>query len=260
MKNADPSPDAPNTSPQNQPDDDKAFWNETWKDLKADGYAPDAATWENEREEMLMDFVRPYLPQSGVVAEVGCGKAAMLARIGRERPVELVAVDYAEEALTLVQQSAKAFGVKIKTYLDDVNNMKFADASFDMIISGGLMEHFKDPVPALREMIRVLKPGGVFYAAVVPRKIVSFHRPLHRILGPQVYRTTYGPKKYERWLRDLGCSEVTTLSKGFYPPLFHHLPAAARGPIERTFRNFDGTWLADSLGYFFVIAARRAPK
>ena len=80
----------------NQPENDKGFWNDSWRSVEAAGYAPDAANWENEREEMLMDFIRPWLPQTGVVAEVGCGKASLLARIGRERSVELVAVDYAE--------------------------------------------------------------------------------------------------------------------------------------------------------------------
>jgi len=249
--------DADENAPANQPKDDRAFWNESWKAIDQGGYSPDAATWENEREEMLLEFLRPFLPRSGTVAEVGCGKASLLARIGRERQVDLVAVDYAEEALTLVQQSARAFGVKITTYLDDVNQMKFPDNSFDFILSGGLMEHFKDPRPALAEMVRVLKPGGVFYAGIVPRKLVSLHRPLHRILGPQVYRTKYGQDKYAAWMRELGCREVTTLSKGFYPPLFHHLPTTPRRAIERTFRKFDGTWLADRLGYFFALVARK---
>ncbi len=207
---------------------------------------------------MVMDFLRPWLPTSGVVAEVGCGKASLLARIGRERKVELVAVDYAEEALRLVQQSAQAFGVRITTYLDDVNHLKFPDRSFDFVLSGGLMEHFKDPRPALAEMIRVLKPGGVFYAGVVPRKLFSLHRPLHRLLGPRVYRTSHGRERYAEWLRELGCTDVTTMSKGLYPPLFHHLPTGPRIAIERAFRKFDGGWLADRLGYFFVVAARKA--
>ena len=247
------------TTPANQPDQDRVFWNNEWKTIDESGYSPDARTWDNEREEMLMDFIRPFLPDTGTVAEVGCGKASMLARIGRERKqLKLVAVDYAEEALTLVQQSAKAFGVEITTYLDDVNNMKFPDKSFDFILSGGLMEHFKDPRPALAEMIRVLKPGGVFYAGVVPRKLFSLHRPLHIFLGPKVYRTTYGPELYAEWLRELGCSDVTTLSKGFYPPGLHRLPPDARVAVERAFRKFDGTWPADLLGYFFAVAARRS--
>lgn len=219
---------------------------------------PDAPTWFNERDKMLMDFIRPYLPASGTVGELGCGSARLLARIGLERPnLKLTAVDYEEEAIRLVQISAKAYGVQIETSLDDVNQLKFPDNSFDMVLSGGLLEHFVDPTLALREMVRTLKPGGTFFATVVPRKLFSLHRPLHRILGPQVYRTKYNADMYAQWLRELGLVEVEMLSKGLYPPLFHHLPAGSRRVIERIGRKFDGSWLADRLGYFFVLMGRK---
>ena len=242
-----------------QPEDDKQFWAGQWVADKSSGIEPpDAPTWFNDRDLMLMDFIRPYLPSSGTIAELGCGSARLLARIGLERPnLRLVAVDYEETALKLVAESSRAYGVPIETKLDDVNALSFADDSFDMVLSGGLLEHFPDPTPALREMVRTLKPGGTFYAAVVPRKWFSLHRPMHRWLGPQVYRTTHSAYRYAEWLRELGMVDVKPLTKGVYPPLFHHLPAGPRRLIERTLRPLDGTWLADRLGYFFVIAARK---
>lgn len=244
----------------NQPTDDRKFWGTQWVSSAAVGIEPpDAPTWFNERDKMLLDFIRPYLPPSGTVAELGCGSARLLARIGLERPdLKLIAVDYEEEAIKLVQISAQAYGVKIETALDDVNNLKFPDCAFDMVLSGGLLEHFIDPKTALREMVRTLKPGGTFYAAVVPRKLFSIHRPLHRILGPQVHRTSFNAYDYAQWLRELGMVDVVPLTKGMYPPLFHHLPSFLRRPIERFGRKFDGTWLTDKLGYIFVLGARKA--
>src|SRR5262249_60985816 len=122
-----------------------------------------------------------------------------LARIGREPPVRLTAVDYAISAMDLVGQSAQAFGVKIRPVLADVTCMGFADQSFDLILSGGLLEHFDDPKPALAEMVRILKPGGALFAAVVPRKWFSLHRPMHRWLGPQVYRALSGQQHHAKW-------------------------------------------------------------
>jgi ubiquinone/menaquinone biosynthesis C-methylase UbiE len=172
--------------------------------------------------------------------------------------VELVAVDYSMPAMMLVNQSARAFGVRIRPVLSDVTRIGFANQSFDLVLSGGLLEHFDDPRPVLAEIVRILRPGGALFAAVVPRKLFSLHRPMHRWLGPQVFRTRYGPWHYATWLRDLGCVDIVTESKGVYPPLFHHLSTRPRRTIERAFRHLDGTWLADRLGYFFVFAARRA--
>ncbi|HEY7898295.1 MAG TPA: class I SAM-dependent methyltransferase [Gemmatimonadaceae bacterium] len=247
------------TSGTSQPEADKEFWATQWVSNTATGIEnPNAPTWANDRDRMLLDFLRPYLPTTGTVAELGCGSARLLARIGLERPqLKLLGVDYEESALDLVKESSRAYHVPIETRLDDVNNLSFPDASFDMVLSGGLLEHFLDPTQALREMVRTLKPGGTFYASVVPRKWFSLHRPLHRWLGPQVQRTTYNAYMYANWLREAGMVDVVPLTKGVYPPLFHHLPPAPRRAIERTLRPLDGSWLADHLGYFFVLAARK---
>ncbi len=239
-----------------QPAADRDFWAGQWTAMGIE--PPDAPTWFNDRDRMLLDFLAPYLPERGTVAELGCGSARLLARIGLHRPdLRLVAVDYEASALDLVRASSHVYGVPIETCLDDVNHLSFADASFDMVLSGGLLEHFVDPTKALGEMVRTLKPGGTFYAAVVPRKLFSLHRPLHRWRGPQVFRTTHNAYQYAEWLRALGMRDVVPLTKGVYPPLFYHLPPAPRRAIERTLRHLDGSWVADRLGYFFVLAGRK---
>lgn len=244
---------------EKQPGADKEFWADQWVANLATGIGnPNAATWANDRDRMLLDFFGPYLPETGTVAELGCGSARLLARIGMQRPrLKLIAVDYEASALALVKESSQAYGVSIETSLDDVTNLSFADESFDMVLSGGLLEHFLDPTPALREMARTLKPGGTFCAAVVPRKLFSLHRPLHRWLGPHVQRTKYGAPDYARWLREAGLTDVVALTKGVYPPLFQHLPPGPRRRIERACRRLDGSWLANRLGYFFVLASRK---
>lgn len=241
----------------NQPDQDKAFWTGEWANTEIE--PPDASTWANERDRMLMEIIRPLLPPGpGTVAELGCGSGRLLARVGLDRPdLQLIGIDYDAEALRLVQHAAKAYGVPLEARLGDVQQLDFPDHSFDMVLSGGLLEHFKDPVPALREMVRTLKPGGTFYSAIVPRKLISLHRPLHRILGPQVYRTRHDAYAYANWLRELGMIDVVPLTKGVYPPLFYRLPPGPRGVIERAGRKLDGTRLADLVGYFFVVTARR---
>ena len=57
--------------------------------------------------------------------------------------------------------------------------MPFADGTFDVVFHQGLLEHFRDPLPLLRENIRVLKPGG-FLVVDVPQ---TYH---YYTLGKQI--------------------------------------------------------------------------
>ncbi|MEK7499663.1 MAG: class I SAM-dependent methyltransferase [Patescibacteria group bacterium] len=45
-------------------------------------------------------------------------------------------------------------------YLSDIQNMPLPNESFDTVLSAEVLEHVPDPEKALREIIRVLKPGG----------------------------------------------------------------------------------------------------
>ena len=192
----------PGADQVNQPGHDQEFWAGQWVASRESGIEPpDAPTWFNERDKMVMDVIRPYLPAHGTLAELGCGSGRTLARISLERPdLTFVAVDYEEEALKLVQASARAYGAKIQTHLDDVNNLKFADASFEMVLSGGLLEHFVDPKQPLREMVRVLKPGG---SSSRPSSRVSGSRCTARCTeswGPRsTARNTTGPPTPAGW-------------------------------------------------------------
>ena len=58
--------------------------------------------------------------------------------------------------------------LKAKFKVDDTNALGFDDNSFDIIFSIGLLEHFEDIRKPLKEQIRVLDKGGIWFGYIVP--------------------------------------------------------------------------------------------
>jgi len=177
------------------------LWERMWREaLNAPVPGPDDATWGNEIDRRKVRFLQRYTPRDGIAAEIGCGSARLLARVGRTSPaLRLVAVDESTGALRLAERTAAAFNVTITTTQGTTLALPFRDETVDLVISGGLLEHFPEPMPVLSEMLRVLRPGGVLYADVVPRKR-SWYRAheaermrTSEYLDEGVYESAFGP-------------------------------------------------------------------
>jgi SAM-dependent methyltransferase len=71
-------------------------------------------------------------------------------------------IDLTEEAVANVRARLEVYGlsaVEVKT--GDAENLPYPDASFDVVYSWGVLHHTPDTPRSLREVVRVLAPGGV---------------------------------------------------------------------------------------------------
>jgi ubiquinone/menaquinone biosynthesis C-methylase UbiE len=93
------------------------------------------------------------------ILEVGAGTgrdAVTLASMG----AEVLTLDYVPGSLGLTVKAAGAAGVSVTPVCGDGMGSPFADNSFDVVFHQGLLEHFRDPLPMIRDNRRILKPGG----------------------------------------------------------------------------------------------------
>lgn len=105
--------------------------------------------------ERLADF-----PQAKVL-DMGCG-AGHVSFTAAGQVAEVTAYDLSSQMLEVVTAAAKEKGFSnIVTQQGYAETLPFADASFDVVISRYSAHHWHDVGQALREVKRVLKPGGV---------------------------------------------------------------------------------------------------
>jgi SAM-dependent methyltransferase len=226
-------------------------------------YLPERRDVFNFTDETKVARLRPLLPADGVAAEIGAGSGRLLIRLGRERPYTMVALDYAPYAIRAVRENysrAQAHGYAV---FGDARALPLRTGSASVVLSGGLLEHFRDPAPVLAEMARVLRPGGLFYADIVPRKL-SLYRWAERKrmehdehMAEGIFESDLGKREWAAAARAAGLRDVRIVSAGVYPPY-------TRPDYERLIwrygallRRLDGTPIADALGFFYMVTATR---
>lgn len=111
-------------------------------------------------------FLTAELHAGRTVLDVGCGPGTITVDIARHvTPGTVVGVDPTESVLTQGRRHAEDAGVdNVEFQAGDANQLDFPDDTFDIVHAHQVLLHLTDPVAALREMLRVAKPGGVVAA------------------------------------------------------------------------------------------------
>jgi SAM-dependent methyltransferase len=99
-------------------------------------------------------------PVSGApVLEVGAGSGRDTLGLVRAGAIGVV-LDYSPASLAIVQRLAREQGLPVHLVRADALAMPFRDGTFQVVFHQGLLEHFRDPMPLLRENARVTRSGG----------------------------------------------------------------------------------------------------
>jgi SAM-dependent methyltransferase len=94
------------------------------------------------------------------VLDLGCRTGALTQHYAEGNTVVGVDVDR-----TALERAAERLGIET-AWADVEDQLPFADASFDVVVAGELLEHLSDPAAAVSEARRVLVPGGRFVGSV----------------------------------------------------------------------------------------------
>ena len=128
------------------------------------GYGPHAHHWHVQRNAAeRANFLLPHLRPGMRLLDCGCGPGSItLGLAAVVAPGQVLGIDrerrQVERARSLAADQGQANTCLI---LGDLCALPFPDASFDAVFAHNVLEHLGDPLNTLREMHRVLKPGGV---------------------------------------------------------------------------------------------------
>ena len=218
------------------------------------------------RLEPFIDAFARFDARSGRrVVEIGSGTGGDLLRFA-QAGARVVGVDLSERSLGLVRTRFRAFGLQAQVVLADAQELPFADRSFDLAYSWGVLHHAPDTAATVREVHRVLVDGG-------EARVMLYHR--HSLFALQAW-LRYGllAGRPSRSLREVLATHVESPgTKGYTQreaeDLFSRagfadvsvVPVLTVWDARLGRRLFLPRWcraiLPDRWGFFLLISARR---
>jgi ubiquinone/menaquinone biosynthesis C-methylase UbiE len=176
------------------------------------------------RRRFALEMLETRVPPGSSVLDIGCGTGHLAAEL-MQRGYAAWGVDFSDAMVEYARDNCNPDRFRV----GDIEQIPFPDNTFDAVMCLGVMEYLEKDEPALREMWRVLKPGGcavittpnsicpffhmdmaVLKMRVVARPIVGFVR--HRLLGkplpregrlPHVIHRRYSRSRWQNLLRSL---------------------------------------------------------
>ncbi len=145
----------------------------------------------------------------GRALEIGCGRGVGVEIILEQFGADTVdAFDLDPDMVRRAQARLERFGDRVSLWIGDATDIRADNATYDAVFDFGIIHHIPNWRAALREVHRVLKPGGRFYADEVYEKFLSY--PLVRALLQHPREDRFDHSRFARGLEAAGlCVEAS---------------------------------------------------
>ncbi len=199
------------------------------------------------REIEAFERYRRFLPASGAMLDWGCGHAATscIIRAALGPGLALHGCDFQPEGTF---REFKDFAGLLYRQLNDPVALPYPPDSFGAVIGSGVLEHVAMDVESLKEVRRVLKPGGVFVAAFLPNRF-SYSEAISRL----ILRRGYHSRRYgrRRALAMFRCHGLQPIWSGYHQFVPAQKCQGVLGPLWPLNRFFEAVppfrWLCANI-------------
>lgn len=145
--------------------------------------------------------------------EAGCGSAesTLLLASQTQTMKTVTLLDFAPQSMVFAKKNARIYGVDANFVVGDLHFMPFKSDSFNFVWNMGVLEHFENPTPVIKEMKRITRKKGKV-VAIVPFK----YFPLQYISALnyvkfQTWKETerlWSPKQLQQKFERVGLKQV----------------------------------------------------
>jgi tetratricopeptide (TPR) repeat protein/SAM-dependent methyltransferase len=155
---------------------------------------PESLTPDELMREMFPDSTLAETGKSGrtdvLVAGCGTGRQAIYSS-KRFRDAQVLAIDLSLTSLGYAERQTRRLGLDNIRYAQaDITKLSSIGESFDVIESSGVLHHLADPFVGWRELLQLLRPGGImllgFYSELARRDVVA----AREFIAERGYRAT----------------------------------------------------------------------
>jgi SAM-dependent methyltransferase len=140
----------------------EAHWNRFWRErAEIDEVYPTSSG--------IVEHILAEGPVAGKwTLEVGAGSGRDSVTLASQG-ARAVILDYSVPSLEVARDVARREGQGVLLVRADALRLPFREGAFDLVFHQGLLEHFRDPLPLLRENVRVLRPEALLLVDVPQR-------------------------------------------------------------------------------------------
>lgn len=166
----------------------------------------------------MCDITRRLTPDGAKVLDCAAGTGE-LTFAAAEKADSVLCTDLSENMLKTARKKAKLCGAdNVSFEARNIFDLQDSDETYDIVIAGNVLHLLANPQGAVRELYRVLKPGGKL---LLPTFTTKNHCEtllnLYKLIGFDPAES-YTPAEYKKMLESCGCGRVRTkLINGLIP-------------------------------------------
>lgn len=198
-----------------------------WYDFQARFYR----LWRHRYQPSLLQSVAAILragPPETRLLDAGCGTGLVALGLAHHVRWQLSGIDASLGMLRVARGEALRRRLRNVTLCrGDVHRLPYADAAFDAVVVAGLIPYLHDPVAALGEFHRVLRPGGTYLSIEFDRSAIRGSTRLFFLLmisGWRVISRLFPRYRYaEDWDVESGLLDPATFETQLGASRFHLL-------------------------------------